>query len=216
MSTSNPLVSVIIPVYNTELFLDSCLWSVVQQTYKELEIIIVNDGSTDRSEDIINKYRKLDTRIIYICQENKGLPSARRAGVDIASGKYIQHLDSDDCLLKDAIASLVCKAESTGADIVNARFIFAYPDGKKKDELAPFTDFKEISGIQCLKYSFSNLVFWSVWSNFQKRSLYLENSIILVPDISYGEDAICNHSIFRHDNFIGCFSADKIKMSARK
>ena len=192
MSTSNPLVSVIIPVYNTELFLDSCLWSVVQQTYKELEIIIVNDGS----EDIINKYRKLDTRIIYICQENKGLPSARRAGVDIASGKYIQHLDSDDCLLKDAIASLVCKAESTGADIVNARFIFAYPDGKKKDELAPFTDFKEISGIQCLKYSFSNLVFWSVWSNFQKRSLYLENSIILVPDISYGEDAILMSQLY--------------------
>lgn len=101
MTTSNPLVSVIIPVYNTESFLDSCLWSVVQQTYKELEIIIVNDGSTDRSEDIINKYRKLDTRIIYIYQKNKGLPSARRTGVDIASGKYIQHLDSDDCLLKE-------------------------------------------------------------------------------------------------------------------
>lgn len=196
MTTSNPLVSVIIPVYNTESFLDSCLWSVVQQTYKELEIIIVNDGSTDRSEDIINKYRKLDTRIIYIYQKNKGLPSARRTGVDIASGKYIQHLDSDDCLLKDAIESLVCRAESSGADIVNVRFIFAYPKDKKKNELAPFTDFKEITGIQCLKYSFSNLVFWSVWSNFQKRSLYLENSIILVPDISYGEDAILMSQLF--------------------
>ena len=159
-------------------------------------MVIVNDGSTDRSEDIINKYRKLDTRIIYIYQKNKGLPSARRTGVDIASGKYIQHLDSDDCLLKDAIESLVCRAESSGADIVNARFIFAYPKDKKKNELAPFTDFKEITGIQCLKYSFSNLVFWSVWSNFQKRSLYLENSIILVPDISYGEDAILMSQLF--------------------
>lgn len=69
MSTSNPLVSVIIPVYNTGSFLDACLCSVVQQTYKELEIIIVNDGSTDQSEDIINKYRELDTRIIYIHQK---------------------------------------------------------------------------------------------------------------------------------------------------
>ena len=66
MTTSNPLVSVIIPVYNTESFLDSCLWSVVQQTYKELEIIIVNDGSTDRSEDIINKYIYTKKKMVYL------------------------------------------------------------------------------------------------------------------------------------------------------
>lgn len=99
VNLSSPLVSVIIPVYNSELYLEACIESVIGQSYSTLEIIIVNDGSTDDSFTIMEKYAKLDERIIIINKRNGGLPSARKSGIDIAKGKYIQHLDSDDVLL---------------------------------------------------------------------------------------------------------------------
>ena len=95
-SKNNPLVSIIIPVYNTEQFLDECLNSVVNQTYKNLEIILINDGSTDSSLEICKKYQQKDKRIILISQENKGAGTARNKGLDIAKGEYITFVDSDD------------------------------------------------------------------------------------------------------------------------
>ena len=92
------LLSVIIPVYNVEPYLEQCLDSVINQTYKNLEIICINDGSTDNSLKILEKYQKKDNRIKLINQKNKGLSEARNAGLDVAKGEYIAFVDSDDYL----------------------------------------------------------------------------------------------------------------------
>lgn len=190
MNNISPLVSVIIPVYNSEIYLDVCIQSVLNQTYENIEIIIVNDGSTDRSASIIDNYMKKDARIIKISKKNEGLPMARRSGIDIAKGKYIQHLDSDDTLVFDAIEYLVNKAESTNADIVVSSFLFCYPD-RPEDNCQPnFYDFGELSGIECFREVLIGKVFWCVWASFQRRSLFQDNVIETVSHISYGEDAI--------------------------
>ena len=90
------LVSIIVPVYNTEKYLKKCLDSLVNQTYKDFEIIVVNDGSTDKSSNIISKYQKKYKNIILIDKENEGLSMARNRGVQKSSGKYIIFVDSDD------------------------------------------------------------------------------------------------------------------------
>lgn len=94
--TNTPLISIIIPVYNVEKYLNRCLNSVINQTYNKLEIILVNDGSTDNSLRICQKYKQTDSRILILNQKNKGLSGARNSGLDIASGEYIGFVDSDD------------------------------------------------------------------------------------------------------------------------
>lgn len=100
-------VSIIIAIYNIEKYLGECLNSVINQTYKDLEIILVNDGSSDRSLDIMNSYSKIDNRIICISQENAGPGMARNKGLDYATGKYISFIDGDDSVKPDFIEKLV-------------------------------------------------------------------------------------------------------------
>lgn len=113
------LVSVIIPVYKVEKYLDRCVGSVVNQTYKNLEIILVDDGSPDKCPKICDDWAKKDNRIKVIHKENGGLSSARNAGLDIATGDYISFLDSDDSLHIDTIKFSLFECVNTGADIVS-------------------------------------------------------------------------------------------------
>lgn len=92
----NEKISVIIPIYNAEKYIDKCLNSVISQTYKKIEIICVNDGSTDRTSERLNQYAETDRRIVVVHQENKGLAATRKTGLKYASGDYIAFLDSDD------------------------------------------------------------------------------------------------------------------------
>ena len=124
MEKESPLVSVIIPVYNAHNSIAKTLQSVINQTYTNLEIVVVNDGSTDESLDIIKTYAVEDPRIVVFDKQNEGLVQARKSGIDIATGKYIQYLDSDDIMHEDAITRLVNKAEETQADMVVAPFMF--------------------------------------------------------------------------------------------
>lgn len=188
MNDSLPLVSIIIPVYNSEAYLDACFMSVIKQTYKTLEVIVVNDGSTDDSLSIIRKYEQLDNRFFCINKANGGLPLARKTGIEHAHGKYIQHLDSDDTLLETAIERLVRRAEETDADIVAAPFYFCFQDrpAQKSVDLK----FDALSGFEYYLEILHFRAYWSVWSNFQRSCLFQENVIQTVPEISFGEDAI--------------------------
>ena len=114
----NELVTVIIPVYQIEEYLEDCIKSVVCQTYSELEIILVDDGSTDNSPQICDQYAQMDSRIKVIHKTNGGLSSARNAGVDICTGKYVTFVDSDDVVADVMIEEMLNLANQEHADIV--------------------------------------------------------------------------------------------------
>src|SRR5574344_234876 len=122
-----PKVSVIVPVYNVEKYIGKCLDSLVNQTLKDIEIIVVNDGSTDNSEEIIKEYKKNYNNIIYAKKENGGLSDARNFGLVYATGEYIAFVDSDDFVDKTIYEKMYAKAKETESDYVECDFYWSYP-----------------------------------------------------------------------------------------
>ncbi len=121
-------ISIIIPVYNTESYLRKCLDSIVNQTYRELEIIIIDDGSTDGSGEICDEYKMSDSRIRVFHTENRGLSCARNLGLDEAKGEWIGFVDSDDWIETDMYEALLNRAVETEADVVECGVIQEYPN----------------------------------------------------------------------------------------
>ncbi|MGG1593055.1 glycosyltransferase family 2 protein [Terribacillus saccharophilus] len=124
----NKKLSVIIPVYNVELYLRRCIDSVINQTYRELEIILVNDGSTDDCGEICEHYKSLDDRIIVIHKENGGLSDARNAGLEVATGDYISFVDSDDLINEDMYSDLIRLIIEHNCDIAESDLIEFYKE----------------------------------------------------------------------------------------
>ncbi len=112
------LLSIIIPVYNLEKYLDRCLESICSQEYRSIEIILINDGSTDNSDLLCREWRKRDNRIIYINQDNGGVSSARNKGLSIAKGEYIGFIDGDDWVDSSMIVNMIKAAQEFSADVV--------------------------------------------------------------------------------------------------
>ena len=127
-----PSVSVIVPVYNIEQYIGKCLDSIIGQTLKEIEIIVVDDGSTDDSSRIIDRYARTDSRIVAIHKTNGGVVSARNCGIARATGSYILFVDGDDHLESDTCERLLKKAQATRADMVIMRFDIEYPQHKEE------------------------------------------------------------------------------------
>ena len=126
-------VSIVVPIYEVEDYLPQCIESIINQKYKNIEIILVNDGSKDNCQEIINFYAKLDERIIVISKKNGGLVSARKAGVEAASGKYITFVDGDDWIEASHIKNLI-GVELNGIDLVICGFKRDFL-GKRKGKL---------------------------------------------------------------------------------
>lgn len=128
-----PKVSVIVPVYNVEEYLERCLDSLVNQTLKDIEIIIVNDGSTDGSKEIIQEYINKYKNIVYLEKKNGGLSSARNYGIPYAKGEYIGFVDSDDYVELTMYEKMYNKAVEEKSDMVECDFIWEYPNKKRED-----------------------------------------------------------------------------------
>lgn len=118
MKEEEDLVSIIVPVYNAEKFLKECIESILHQSYENIELILINDGSSDSSKKIIEKYMEEDDRINLTNIENQGAPRARNIGIELSKGKYIMFMDSDDILEKNAIKTLVNSIEKNSASMV--------------------------------------------------------------------------------------------------
>lgn len=132
------LVSVIVPVYNVEKYLGRCVDSILSQTYRNLEIILVDDGAKDNSGSICDSYAQKDSRVRVIHKENGGLSSARNAGIDIASGDYLEFVDSDDWLEPEAVESLLQQALIHRVDLVlGGRWDVSAATGERKKGLCP-------------------------------------------------------------------------------
>lgn len=132
MIDNNEKVSVILPVYNAERYLERCLQSILNNTYDNLEIICVNDGSTDRSMDILRKFADTDKRLVLINKVNGGVSSARNVGMEQASGKYIAFIDADDWIHMQYFEILLKLIQHANADLVICRYIIT--DNFRKDK----------------------------------------------------------------------------------
>lgn len=122
MSQNQPLVSVLVPICNVEKYLDECLSSLQKQTLKDIEIICINDGSTDSSLDIINKFASEDPRFVVIDKPNSGYGDSMNRGLETAKGKYISILESDDFLDADALEYMAAEAESRQVEVFKCNF----------------------------------------------------------------------------------------------
>lgn len=126
---NQPVISVIVPIYNTEQYLRQCIDSILGQTYRDLEVILVDDGSTDNCPEICEEYKRKDDRIRVIHKENGGQAGARNCGIDTAGGDYISFVDSDDWLDKDMYQSMISAIEGSDADIACCGTTLVYMDG---------------------------------------------------------------------------------------
>jgi len=186
-------VSVIIPVYNAEVFLVDCVQSLINQTLQECEFIFINDGSLDKSQEIIENFQKQDRRIRIINQENTGRSEARNRGIREAKGKYIGFIDSDDFVLDDMFLSLYNRANEQDTGIVVSNY-FLGRDKKYilKTEVFPVDIIYNREFIQ--KKIIPNLLekedLFSVWNKLYKRNLLLTHNISFPSE--YEEDQFFN------------------------
>lgn len=183
----NDLISIIIPVYNGEKYLHRCLDSVISQSYQELEIIIVNDGSTDSSLEICEEYQKRDRRIKIITKVNGGQSSARNAGLEMVSGNYIAYVDCDDWIQTDMFEYLLNLMNIYQTDIAVCDYI-QVKRKKRIPQLSEKIDVKEGKELFELFYRINGgKSFFSVWNCLYRRNL--------VKDIRFWENEI-NEDIY--------------------
>lgn len=176
------MVSIIVPVYNKEKYLRDCVDSILQQTYKDFELILVDDGSKDSSWNIIKEYANKDKRVVPVHQENAGVSAARNAGLDRAQGKWICFVDADDYLPKDGIQILVEHGEKSNADIVNANATRVEDD--KQFKIFNFNNEIVKGNI------YPRLVHFAPWAQLFKRSIIEEHHLRYVKGLAYSEDNV--------------------------
>jgi glycosyltransferase involved in cell wall biosynthesis len=160
-------VSIIVPVYNVEQYLDRCLESLTSQTLKEIEIIVVNDGSPDNSQEIIDRYaKKFPKKIIALVKKNGGLSDARNYGMKYATGEYIGFVDSDDYVDINMYKTMYKKAKENNSDLVECDFYWVYNDKKIKDKN--------------VRYDLTNMMIHvrvAAWNKIYKREIIQRENI---------------------------------------
>lgn len=203
-------ISIIIPVYNMEAFLAECLDSVLAQTYPHLEVLCVNDGSKDRSQEILEDYARRDARIRPIVKENGGLSSARNRGLEEATGAYVMYLDSDDWLDPDICRAAVEEMERSNADLVMWSYIREYQThSKPTDVLGTERRFFDEAGVRQLHRRLFGLVgqeladpsrgdiIVTAWGKLYRRELIRGIKFIDTKKIGT-EDSLYNIQAFRN------------------
>ena len=212
-----PLVSIILPVYNAQSHLARCLSSICAQTYQNLEIIVLNDGSKDQSLPVCEEFRKKDSRIILVDKANSGVSDTRNLGLKLATGEYIQFVDSDDYIDPDYTGHLVAAAEEHHADLVIAPYKMVIPAGASKpeqvlekleDELGVMTvarppEVREYGFLPAGVYDKDHFAlrlmdkpasyFYSVlWNKLYRRILLTGNDICFTSEVRWAEDLVFN------------------------
>lgn len=190
------MVSVIIPIYNVEKYLDQCIDSVLNQTYRDIEIILVDDGSPDRCGVICDEYMAQDKRVKVVHKKNGGLSDARNAGMNIASGEYILFLDSDDYIDKSLIETVV-EHMKKGYDLVAFHFMCVSQNGEKHKGPAFLSGEWNLETAEKKKQFFATVLLkycvgWAAWNRMFKRSLieeinlrYVDNRRIFAEDLYF-------------------------------
>ena len=175
-------VSIIVPIYKVEDYIRECIDSILAQTYPDFELILVDDGSPDSCGRICDDYAKGDNRIKVVHKVNGGISSARNAGLEVAKGEWIMHVDGDDWIEPDMIESLIEAGQGTGADLVFGDFM-KYGPSAGYNKLPTWSSDKKKSMTNYIAY-----VMTTIWGSIAKRSLYADHSLKSPDGISYCED----------------------------
>ncbi|MBQ0097561.1 MAG: glycosyltransferase [Oscillospiraceae bacterium] len=195
-------ISIIVPIYNVENYLRKCIDSILSQTYKNLEIILVDDGAADNCPAICDEYAKKDDRIVVVHKENGGLSDARNAGIDVSTGDYIGFVDSDDYIAVDMFEMLINAVEKYDADVSCCRYIRFWEDGETQ-EIG--NDGSEVvyDGVEALKeYLYGVTLDPFAWNKLYKASFignktHSENHLRFIKGI-LGEDNPFCIELFKH------------------
>ena len=195
MENNKPKISVIIPVYNCEKFFEKCLKSVRNQTFKDFEVIIVNNGSTDGSGNIARAFAEADSRFIVINHKNGSAGECRNVGIQSAQGKYLAFVDSDDSLDEKFLETLYSIATKYDADIVNSGFYFYFLNTGKTEKCGKLPKNACYDRDTALKYLLkdSKIRFY-FWNKLWRKSLFTDNNI-KIPNMYY-EDAVAVSQLF--------------------
>lgn len=205
-----PLISVIIPIYNAEPYLKQCIGSITDQTYEKLEIILVDDGSTDGSPALCDAYARTDARIKVIHKKNEGLVRARKTGVLQAGGEYITYVDADDWIDPDTYETVLGKMAGQDADLVLYGLAEEYGDRTVKKENLQAEGFYEEDAIR--EKIYPQMLYSGVFFNFGiipnlfckmiKRELLHKVQMLISDEVEFGEDADCTFQMILQANSI--------------
>ncbi len=187
------LISVIVPIYNVEKYLDRCVDSIINQTYKNLEIILVDDGSPDNCPKMCDDYAKIDNRIKVVHKENGGLSDARNVGMEVATGEYVSFIDSDDYISLDFYETLFQTMIDNDSDIVECSVVKFY-ENEKFDE---YSDDLKITNYDTL-YALDGLINENPFKQHVWNKLYKSNIVLDIPYAvgKLNEDEFWTYQIF--------------------
>ena len=180
MSITNPKYTLIVPVYKVEDYIEKCLNSIINQTYKNFELILVDDGSPDNCPDICDKYAKTDSRITVIHKQNGGVSSARNEALKIATGEYIWFVDSDDYIEENSLEILSQYIEKTPTDL----YVFEHGFFEKYN----ITDLNSLFNDHYFKYHFG----FEPWNKIYKTAIINNNHLLFDTEETVGEDLLFN------------------------
>lgn len=182
-------VSIIIPAYNSQNSIESCVNSAINQTYKNIEVIVVDDGSTDDTYQILSRIKEKYSRLKLIRQENGGVSAARNTAIQNATGDYIAFLDSDDTLTENAVEDMLSLADEN-TDLVICSYNQLEMKGKKVKKNTPriYNNPQELLD-DFIEYDKD---IWGIWNKLFRRDIIVDNNILYSTNFSYGEDHIFN------------------------
>lgn len=187
----NQLISIIVPVYNVEKYISKCIDSVIAQTYKDYELILVDDGSTDNSGKICDEYALKDSRIKVIHKKNEGVTATRDRGVKEAKGEFLFFIDGDDHITENALELFTNKQKENDADLVKGSFCKISEENIILNKYIVPDSVKTVN--EWFKYITDNTV-WSIWNTLIRKNLYCK--YVNVPnEISLGEDLITSSQL---------------------
>ena len=194
-------VSVIVPAYNAEKYIEKCLDSVLAQSFSDFEIVVVNDGSKDATLDILKRYQtQYPEKITVISQDNAGLSTTRNNAIRASTGEYILFLDSDDYILPDMLKTLLEKAQSGDFDVVASDVDAVYPDKTVRIASGIDQDLDELSLEEKKKLFFG--VYPTVWNKLYKRQIFQNQELFFEPGIWF-EDVLFYHKLLPNIKSIG-------------
>lgn len=196
MKIEKLLVTVIVPVFNAEKTLNLSLDSIKNQTYSNIEIVFINDCSTDSSSELLYTFQKDNPSLSIVIldhEKNMGVASARNSGLGAAKGDYIYFLDADDQLDANAISEVMKVADSADYDIIGFNWYLTFSTNERRMNQPSFTSPEE-----ALKLMLSGAMRWNLWLFVVKRSLYERNAIRFIPGMNMGEDLMIMVKLFTY------------------